>query len=179
MTLSGCVTGERPTLAERPETTGDSAADAVLALLDQSRTATFTAGYDVLTRFGGLQTPAAVVQAAADRRSITVGNVRFLVDGAATATCFLDRAPAAPPSTPGGSATPSWRQLLGSSAAARLRRDVDARLDATTGSTQGHRRRDRHVRGDPGPDSEVDLLRAGQGVLARLDAADVVIEMTS
>ena len=61
--LSGCMTGERPTLAESPTTTGDPAVDAVLDRLDAAGEATFTAGYDVLTKFGNVSTPATVSQA--------------------------------------------------------------------------------------------------------------------
>ena len=43
LSVTGCVTGDRPTLAETPSTTGDPAVDAVLGRLDASRRATFTA----------------------------------------------------------------------------------------------------------------------------------------
>ncbi len=52
---TGCLTGERPTLAEEPVTTGDPAVDDVLARLDAAARATFTADYALLTRFGDLQ----------------------------------------------------------------------------------------------------------------------------
>src|SRR5215211_378433 len=53
--LSGCFTGPRPTLAEAPQMTGDPAADAVLERLDRAATTAFSADYDVLTRFGGVE----------------------------------------------------------------------------------------------------------------------------
>ena len=62
----------------------------MLARLDGIGDAVFTADYELLTRYGDLHTPATVVQAAPGRRSITIGNVRFLLDGADTATCTLD-----------------------------------------------------------------------------------------
>ena len=60
--LSGCFTGERPRLAEGATATGDPAADAVLALLDTAGDATFTGEYRSLTRFGNITTPVTVVQ---------------------------------------------------------------------------------------------------------------------
>ena len=60
------MTGERPTLAESPTTTGDPAVDAVLDRLDAAGEATFTAGYDVLTKFGNVSTPATVVAGGPD-----------------------------------------------------------------------------------------------------------------
>ena len=62
-TLTGCFTGARPTLAEGPAMSGDPAVDAVLSRLDQTRTRVFTAGYDILVRFGGADKQATVVQA--------------------------------------------------------------------------------------------------------------------
>ena len=178
--LAGCFTGERPHLADAPAETGDSAVDAVLERLDQSRTATFTADYDVLTRFGGLQTPATVVQAAADRRSITVGDVRFIFDGATTATCLLDTAACSDTIDAGQiSDTQLAPDFYGTSAAARLRRDADARLDATTGSTEVIAGETATCVAIPLPNSAVDLLRPRQRRAGPLDAADVVIELTS
>src|SRR5829696_3019660 len=88
--LSGCFTGPRPTLAEAPQTTGDPAADAVLERLDRAGAAVFSADYDVLTRFGGVERAVAVAQAGPARRSVTVGSIRFLVDNSTTATCDLE-----------------------------------------------------------------------------------------
>src|SRR5918997_1045504 len=87
---TGCITGERPTLAEAPVATGDTAIDAILSRLDAASASTFGADYDLLTRFGDLRTTATVAQDGAARRSVTVGAIRFLTDGARTATCDLD-----------------------------------------------------------------------------------------
>jgi len=178
--LAGCFTGERPHLADAPAETGDSAVDAVLDRLDQARTATFTADYDVLTRFGGLQTPATVVQAAADRRSITVGNVRFIYDGATTATCLLDTAACSDTIDAGQiSNTQLAPDFYGSSAAARLRRDAAAHIDATTGSTEVIAGETATCVAIPVPNATSTYCVLDNGVVARIDAADVVIEMTS
>ena len=85
--VSGCFTGDRPTLADGPVMTGDPNVDAVLERLDQAPQAVFSADYEVLTRFGDVTRPASVVQAGPARRSITGGSIRFLVEDSATATC--------------------------------------------------------------------------------------------
>ena len=87
---TGCLTGERPTLAEERVTTGDPAVDDVLARLDAAGRATFTADYALLARFGDLRTSAIVVQDGPARRSVTIGTIRFIMDGATAATCHLD-----------------------------------------------------------------------------------------
>ena len=71
-------------------TTGDAAIDAVLSRLEAASASTFGADYDLLTRFGDLRTTATVAQDGSARRSVTIGDVRFLTDGATTATCDLD-----------------------------------------------------------------------------------------
>jgi hypothetical protein len=178
--LAGCFTGARPHLADAPAETGDAAVDAVLDRLEHSRTAVFTADYDVLTRFGGLQTPATVVQAAADRRSITVGDVRFLYDGATTATCLLDTAACSGTIDAGQiSDTQLAPDFYGTSAAARLRRDAGARVDATTASSEVIAGEPATCVAIPVPSSTSTYCALDSGVLARLDAADVVIDMTA
>src|SRR5688500_13481655 len=87
MVLSGCFTGERPRLVEGASSTGDPAADAVLSRLEAAGQTTYTGDYTVLTRFGSITTPVTVVQTGPARRAVTVGDVRFIVDGPQTSTC--------------------------------------------------------------------------------------------
>jgi hypothetical protein len=93
--LSSCFTGERPSVSEAvnaPGTeTGDVAIDAVLERLDQASSATFTAGYEILTRYGNRTSQAEVVQAAPNRKAITIGDVEFVIDGDRSETCRTDR----------------------------------------------------------------------------------------
>jgi hypothetical protein len=177
--MSACATGERPTLASGPVTTGDAAVDAVLQQLDQASAQTFTADYDILTRFGGTTRPATVVQAGPARRSITVGRVRFIVDATDTATCDLDDGSCSPTID---AARISDAQLapdfFATSAAVRLRRAAAARVGATTASAVT-------IAGQPATcvavpvtgTTETYCALAG-GPLARLDAVDVEIELT-
>jgi hypothetical protein len=178
--VTGCITGERPTLAEGPVSTGDPAVDAVLARLEGATQSAFTADYDVLTRFGDLRSEATVVQDGPARRSITIGSIRFIVDGATSATCDLDAGQCQDSIQAGRvSDTQLTPDFYAVSAAARLRRDADLRMGPTTAATET-------VAGQPatcvaipvngGPTTYCAL---DSGPLARLDAADVVIEATT
>jgi hypothetical protein len=178
--LSGCMTGERPTLAESPTTTGDPAVDAVLDRLDAADEATFTAGYDVLTKFGNVSTPATVSQSGPTKRSVTIGSVRFVTDGATTATCDLDDGTC---SDSIDAARVSDTQLTpdfnASSAAARVRRDAGARVDATSASTTTIGGQSATCVTIPVTGAASTYCALDSGPLARLDAADLSIEMTS
>ncbi len=95
LALAACATGPRPSFdADEPtqQATGDPAIDAVLERLDRVGLEQFTADYTILTRLGGQESTATVVQASDSRRSITINAVRFL-DGTGTAsTCNLTTA---------------------------------------------------------------------------------------
>jgi hypothetical protein len=83
--LSGCATGPRPTLVDRP-VVRDPAIAAVLDRLDRAEDATFTAEYTIVTKYGGATTTAVVTQDG-ERRSTTIGTVRFIIDAAGSRTC--------------------------------------------------------------------------------------------
>lgn len=92
LTAAGCMTGPRPSFDDdQPSVapTGDAAIDAVLDRLDSVSVEQFTAGYSILTRLGGLESSATVVQADNSRRSITVNDIRFLDGTGPVATCNL------------------------------------------------------------------------------------------
>ena len=82
--LGGCFTGERPTMTTPPpggaagSATGDANVDAVLSRLEKVDQATFTADYDILRKLGAATTEATVAQEGTSRRSVTVGDVRYL-----------------------------------------------------------------------------------------------------
>ena len=86
--------GERPRLVEpnavggQPGTpTGVDAVDAVLHLLEGEQAPQLTATYTITTKFGSGSHPATVVRDG-NRRSVTIGDVRFLTDGGRQ-TCDL------------------------------------------------------------------------------------------
>ena len=178
--VSGCFTGERPTLAEAPTMTGDPATDAVLERLDAASTAVFSADYDVLTRFGGVTRPASVVQAGPARRSVTVGSIRFLVDDTTTATCDLDTDVCTDTLD---LARISDSQLAADfyarSAATRLRRDANARTGDTVASTVELAGQSATCVAIPLSASTETYCALDNGPLARIDAADVRIELTA
>jgi len=175
---TGCVTGERPTLADAAATTGDPAADAVLERLDRAAAATFSAAYRVDTSRDGVTTSAAVSQEGPTRRSVTIGEVQYLSTADGTSTC-----------TQGGCAdgldptrvsdlqvTPT---LDAASPAARLRTDVPRATGPPVASTET-------IAGQPAVCVSVPLVPTGttvcaldSGPLARLIAADVRLELTS
>jgi len=92
--LTGCFSGERPTLAppsvggEPGTSTGDANVDAVLAKLERGDRVVFSATYEITRAVGRVTTEAAVTQDAT-RLSITIGRVRFLSLGTEQ-TCDLD-----------------------------------------------------------------------------------------
>ena len=93
--LAACATGPRPSFdADEPtqQATGDLAVDAVLERLDSVGIEQFTADYTILTRLGGMESTATVVQADNSRRSITINDVRFLDGSGTVATCDLTSA---------------------------------------------------------------------------------------
>jgi hypothetical protein len=178
--LTGCFTGERPTLASGPVMTGDANVDAVLSRLDKTRTGVFTVGYDILVRFGGVDRAATVVQSGPARRSVTVGQVRFIVDNSETATCNLtdgtcsDTIDAARISD-----TQLAPDFFATSAAIRLRRDAGARIAPTVASTATIAGQTATCVAVPVTNATETYCALDNGPLARLDAADVKIEMTS
>jgi hypothetical protein len=178
--VSGCFTGERPTLADGPAMTGDAATDAVLQRLDAAGRAVFSADYDVLTRFGDVSRPASVVQAGPARRSITVGAIRFLIDNNTTATCDLDTDVCTGTLDVARiSDTQLSTDFYASSAAKRLRRDAALRTGDTVASTADLGGQTATCVAVPVTDSTATYCALDSGPLARIDAADVRIELTA
>ena len=184
LTITGCQTGKRPTFADDPfpkgAPTGDAAIDAVLAKLDAVGEDPFTATYEIITKFGNVSRTAAV-SATAGRRSVTLGNVRFLSSTASTTTCIFE---ATPQCTAGLEIarvsdtllTPDFYAL---DAAKRLRRDALSIIGPTVSRSE--------MIGNQ-PANCVDLVVSGgtivycildSGLLAKIDDADVAVTLTS
>ena len=83
--LTGCITGERPTLQPVP-VVDDPAAAVVLERLERAGSLPFTATYDIIPSTTG-ETTSAVVRQVEQRRRITIGDVDYLLDGGITRTC--------------------------------------------------------------------------------------------
>ena len=88
--LSGCFTGARPTLIpqETAPVIPDIAIQDVATILASNPATTFTINYDVVTKFGNIQSAASLAYDPAFGTSITIGEVRYIysVNGT-TLTC--------------------------------------------------------------------------------------------
>jgi hypothetical protein len=181
--LAGCMTGQRPGFDDdQPlqEATGDAAVDAVLDRLDDVAPQQFTADYEILTRLGGLESTATVVQADNSRRSITINDVRFL-DGTGTeSTCDL--------TTGECEATLNDARvsnlLLGHdfyarSFAQRLRVDANRRIGDTSGYSITQADRQALCVDVPVSGGTVTYCALEAGPLARYDGNDLFIELTA
>ncbi len=183
LVLTACATGPRPSFdADDPadQATGDPAVDAVLQLLDGVGIEQFTADYTVLTRLGGLESTATVVQAGNSRRSITINDVRFLDELGAEATCNLATAECeATINDARVSDVQITHDFYGSSFARRLRVDAGRSLSPAAASTDT-------IAGQPATCASVPVsggtklyCALDSGPLARYDGNDVVIEVVS
>jgi len=183
LALAACATGPRPsfdTAEPTQQATGDPAIDAVLERLDRVGIEQFTADYTILTRLGGKESTATVVQASDSRRSITINTVRFL-DGIGTAsTCNLTTAECeAVINDARVSDVQITHDFYGSSFARRLRVDASRGLAPARGYTET-------IGGQPATCADVPVSGGTKvycaldtGPLARYDGNDVVIELVS
>jgi hypothetical protein len=181
LVLGACATGQRPSFDDDQPTqqsTGDPAIDAVLERLDSVRLEQFTADYTVLTRLGGLESTARVVQADNSRRSITINDVRFIDGSGTVATCDLtaDQCEASL-NDARVSDVQITHDFYGSSFGRRLRVDAGRRLGEATGYTA-------EIAGAPAVCADVTVsggtkvyCALDSGPLARYDGNDVVIEL--
>ncbi len=180
-TLASCATGLRPSFdADEPmqQATGDPAIDAVLERLDRVGIEQFTADYTVLTRLGGRESTATVVQADNSRRSITINDVRFLDGSGTVATCNLTTAECeAVINDARVSDVQITHDFYGSSFARRLRVDAGRSLSPARGYTET-------IGGQPATCADVPVSGGTKvycaldaGPLARYDGNDVLIEL--
>ncbi len=183
LALSACATGPRPSFdADEPNqtATGDPAIDAVLERLDQVGIEQFTADYTILTRLGGKESTATVVQASDSRRSITINDIRFLDGTGTSATCNLttDECEAVI-NDARVSDVQVTHDFYGSSFARRLRVDAGRRIGESRGYTDT-------IAGQPATCADVPVsggtkvyCALDDGPLARYDGNDVVIELVT
>lgn len=177
--MSGCFTGERPTLAHEP-TTGSPAVDAIIDRVNSLGEATYTADYDVVTAFDGKTTPAWASQSGAGRRSLTIGDVRYIVDGTSNRTCTVSTGECVDTIDPSRVSDVQMNpDFFGTSLTARIRHDAEVAVAPPTASTED-------VLGQPATCAAIPVDNAtntycvlDNGVLARLDAGDVDVTMTA
>jgi hypothetical protein len=184
--LSGCALGDRPSFDQAAldtavgAMTGDPAIDAVLTRLDFVEKASFTAEYNAIVTFSGSSTSLTVVQAGdPTKRSVTIGTVRFLTDGAVVTTCITttevctDGANAAAVSDTG--VTPD---LAFGAAAKRLRRDAAVKTGATTASTLDVDGLTATCVDVPVSGGTKEYCAFDNGVIARFVGGDVTVDLT-
>jgi len=183
LALAACATGPRPSFdADEPTqtATGDPAIDAVLERLDRVGLEQFTAAYTILTRLGGKESTATVVQADNSRRSITINAVRFLDGSGTVATCNLTTAECeAVINDARVSDIQITHDFYGSSFARRLRVDAGRSLAPARGYTES-------IGGQPATCADVPVsggtkiyCALDSGPLARYDGNDVVITLVA
>lgn len=181
--LAGCLTGERPNFDDDGSSmpsTGDENIDAVLQRLDSVPVREFTAEYDVITRLGGIDSVAVVVQTGDGRRSITINDIRFLAGAGTDSTCNLTTAECeASVNDARVSDVLLTHSFYAESFAARLRTDANRRVDATTGYTQTVAGRSATCVDIPLSGIEKTYCALDDGPLARYQGNDLTIVVTA
>ncbi len=178
--LTGCITGERPTLvAPANQVVDDPAIAAVVERLDRADETSFTATYDIIPSLSGTPTEATVVNDG-NRRRVRIGDVDYITDGGVTRTCqsgdaacvdFLDDARISDLNV--------TNKFWGVAFASRLRLDGSRRVGFGEGGSET-------IAGQPALCVDVPVVSAAVtycalevGPLARYFGADVTIELTS
>ena len=175
--LSGCMTGPRPTLIDRPRI-DDPAIAAVLERLDRADGARFTASYLIVTKYGGATTMARVTQDG-DRRSTTVGTVRFIVDAVGSRTC--DTVTGTCEDGINDAATSDVQvthQFWYRAMANRLRTDAERNITPASPSTYEVAGRTATCVAVPVVGGQKSYCAFDTGVLAGYDGADLTIDVT-
>jgi hypothetical protein len=184
--LAACATGPRPHFTEpaaaalggSPRTpSGDAGADKVLQPLEAVDPAPFTATYQVTRKLGPNQTTATVVQDG-DKRSVTVGDVRFLHDGD-DQTCVLSAKTCEPGTLDARISDYSIGSAFWASAPARaLRVSVSRRSGPAVPSTQTIAGQQAECVDVPVGLGVEHYCALPQGPVARWDTAAISVELT-
>lgn len=189
MLLTGCFTGQRPTLIvdSTVPPVSDVLAQNVIAILEITPSASFTVSYEIVTKYGDIHTAASMAFDPALGVSITIAEVRYIyaADGT-TQTC----------STITGACTPgidesrvSDRQLVStifkSSAIERIRQDTRVAVGSAVASVSTIVENQTSCIAIPVVDangaaqSKTYCVFIDLGVIASLDAADIAITALS
>lgn len=182
MGLAACATGPRPTLAEGTtidEPVGDSATDAVLANFASMDATAFTAGYTITNNFGPVIKEAVVTHDGFERRSITIGQVRYLLTTEGSSTCRLLTGDCAEGANDAAiSDLQVTHQFYARSAAARLRNDASRRIGPTEGYSADFAGQEATCVSVPVTGGSKVYCVTSTGVLAAYQGPDVLIELT-
>jgi hypothetical protein len=181
--ITACVTGERPSLVGDESATGtpvgDAPIDAVLGRLESLTTQPFTAEYTIVTKATGGTTPATVA-VDVDRRSITISNIRFLIEGSRNGTCNVQTGRCSNSIDDGRvSDLQVTHQFYGEATARRLRAEATQRIATTAASGATIAGLEATCVAVPLPAGSPIYCALDNGLLARMDNGDVNIELTS
>lgn len=183
LTLTSCFTGKRPSPSEDPfppgSPSGNPAIDQVLAELDQINTGPYTATYSVLTRYGNTNRTATVA-VDGSRRSVTIGDVRFLTLSDGSHTCLLNTAQPCSTSVDANrvSDTQITPNFYAVDAAKRLRRDATSMVAQPIAHVEQIADQSATCIDVSLPGGTAVFCALKGGPLARLDDASVSIQLT-
>lgn len=180
VTLSACITGERPRFDEEQTArtdSGNAAIDEVLDRLDSVSGATLTAVYDI-TGADGETERATVVLADGGRRSITVGDVRYLIEPGNGITCDVPTAECEPSVNDARiSDLQLTHEFYAPAFATRLRVDADRRIQDPTATTADVAGREATCVSVPVTGGDKVYCALDAGLLARYQGPDALIEL--
>ena len=182
--LAGCFTGERPYFNAEGAfppgtTTGDPSLDAVLNKIDSVTAGPATAAYSILTKYGNVTTPGLVVLEPG-KRSITVGNVRYIQTPDRVATCAEDG------SEPCVDAFDLQRisntavtvDFYAADTAKRMRRDAEAKIGPAVLHTETIADQPVTCVDVPLPGGTAVYCALDNGLVAKVDDGDVLVALT-
>ena len=176
---SGCMTGDRPTLAQETST-GYPAIDDLVDRIGDLGEARYTAHYDVLVRYGEVATTASASQSDDDRRSLTIGDVRYVTHAQIAKTCTVSMASCVPEIDPTRvSDVMMTPDFFGTSMMARIELDASRAIAEPVVSAEETDGGEATCVAIPITDATTTYCVLDSGVLTRLDGPDLVITMTS
>lgn len=182
LTLVACATGPRPTLADTSEwdaPTGEAVVDALLTRFAGLDAAVFTAQYSITNNFGPLTREAVVAHDAEGRRSITIGQVRYLLDTAGSRTCRLTTGECTEGAQDAAvSDLQVTHQFYARSAASRLRNDAARRVGPIDGYEAEFAGQSVQCASVPVTGGSKVYCVTADGPLATYQGPDVLIELT-
>lgn len=181
--LTGCFTGERPTLEPPIAAIDDPAVAAVVELLEAPKVIQYTATYSIVTKLSPETIPpttATVSQLSDTGRSITIGNIRFLDRDGVQQTCDLATSSCEPSLNDAKvSDLLVGHDFYAVAPAARLRQDALTMVSAALAST-------REIAGQTATCVQVNFAAGAKvycanddGLLAFQDTPDLQIDLVS
>lgn len=182
--LTSCFTGERPYFVEEPcapANTGEPAVDQLIARMfaADATTTGYTARYSVLLRFGNTTTPAAAA-IGNGRRSVTIGDVRYLTDDGRALTCTVSTGNCAQGLEPTRvTDTGATIEFYGADAARRLCRDASATLGPSTIRTDTIADQPVDCADLPLPGGTATYCVLASGAVASIVDGDVIVTLDS